>query len=167
MGKTAGTVAIIVGTIVVGFSPERWDKVILVLPRGHGIHINDLIGVALVAFGIALLWRSPGREDVYRDAVYNATPRSVQSGLGKGGPGQSRGRRWSERAVGGAQRNRCASGESAPGLPSPPGVMRQSIIGCSAAPTKRMVWGRAGYLYLQPGRGTRCGTEDMTRTEVS
>jgi hypothetical protein len=54
-----GAATIIVGTIAVGFSPERWDTVILVLPRGHGIHAHDLFGMALVAVGIALLWRSP------------------------------------------------------------------------------------------------------------
>jgi hypothetical protein len=64
LGKTIGAVAILVGTIVVGFSPERWDTVILELPRGHGIHTHDIIGLALVAIGIALLWRSPGREDM-------------------------------------------------------------------------------------------------------
>jgi len=59
MRKMMGAAAIVVGTIVVGFSPEQWDRVILVLPRGHGIHIHDLLGTALVAFGIALLWRAP------------------------------------------------------------------------------------------------------------
>ena len=54
-----GAVAILLGTIVVGFSPERWDRVILVLPRGHGIHTHDLLGMALVVFGVTLLWRSP------------------------------------------------------------------------------------------------------------
>lgn len=54
-----GAAAVIVGTIAVGFSPERWDTVILVPPRGHGIHVHDLFAMALVAVGIAVLWRSP------------------------------------------------------------------------------------------------------------
>ena len=51
------------GTIIVGFSPARWDTVILVLPRSHGIHIHDLVGTTLVALGTALLWRFPRPTD--------------------------------------------------------------------------------------------------------
>ena len=54
-----GAVAILVGTIVIGFSPERWDTVILELPRYHGIHTHDVLGMAFVVVGIALLWRGP------------------------------------------------------------------------------------------------------------
>ena len=62
-GKSIGAVAILVGAIVVGFSPERWENsVLLELPRGHGIHTHDVIGMALVVLGIALLWRAPMRK---------------------------------------------------------------------------------------------------------
>jgi len=51
--------AIVVGTALVGFNPNRWDLVILTLPRDHGIHIRDVVGVAFIAIGTAVLWRSP------------------------------------------------------------------------------------------------------------
>ena len=48
------------GAIVLGFDPNRWDYVVLDLPRGgHGIHVHDLYGAALVAVGTLLLWHSP------------------------------------------------------------------------------------------------------------
>jgi hypothetical protein len=56
--KITGAAAIVFGTIAVGFSPLRWDTVVLDLPRGHGIHAHDLIGIALVVLGITVLWRS-------------------------------------------------------------------------------------------------------------
>ena len=56
-----GAVAIVLGTVVVGFSPNRWDVVIATLPRGHGLHRTDVIGTALIALGIALLWFAPRR----------------------------------------------------------------------------------------------------------
>jgi hypothetical protein len=59
--KLIGVVAIVLGTVVVGFSPNRWDVVIATLPRGHGLHHTDVIGLALNALGIALLWRAPRR----------------------------------------------------------------------------------------------------------
>jgi hypothetical protein len=49
-------VAIMLGTAVVGFSPNRWDVVVLDLPRGHGIHLHDMLGSALIALGIAVFW---------------------------------------------------------------------------------------------------------------
>ena len=54
-----GVAAIVIGTVIIGFNPNRWDVVILTLPRGHGIHLHDVIGMTLIALGIALLWRSP------------------------------------------------------------------------------------------------------------
>jgi hypothetical protein len=56
MRKLVGVASIIVGTAVVGFSPNRWDVVVATLPRGHGIHLHDILGTALVALGTALLW---------------------------------------------------------------------------------------------------------------
>jgi len=55
-------VAIFVGAIVIGFNPNRWDVVILSLPRGHGIHLTDLVGMLLVTLGISLLWSWPRSE---------------------------------------------------------------------------------------------------------
>jgi hypothetical protein len=53
--------AILVGTTIVGFSPARWDTVVLVLPRRHGVHVHDVIGTVLVIFGTAALWRLSAR----------------------------------------------------------------------------------------------------------
>jgi hypothetical protein len=58
LARIAATLSIVVGTLIVGFSPNRWDYVVLALPRGHGIHSHDLIGAAFVAIGITLFWRS-------------------------------------------------------------------------------------------------------------
>jgi hypothetical protein len=49
----------VIGTALVGFSPERWDVVVATLPRGHGIHLNDIFGGGLIAFGTFVLWFSP------------------------------------------------------------------------------------------------------------
>ena len=57
MLRLVGVAAIVVGTGVVGFSPNRWDVVVATLPRGHGLHLNDILGTALIVLGIALLWR--------------------------------------------------------------------------------------------------------------
>ena len=54
-----GVVAIVTGTVIVGFSPNRWDVVIATLPRGHGIHSTDVIGTACIVLGVAALWFSP------------------------------------------------------------------------------------------------------------
>jgi len=55
-----GAVAIVCGAIVIGFDPNRWDAVLMNLPRGgHGIHVTDVVGMALVVLGIAVLWVSP------------------------------------------------------------------------------------------------------------
>jgi hypothetical protein len=58
LARIAATLAIAVGTVIVGFSPNRWDRVVVDLPRGHGIHLHELIGVAFIAFGVAVFWRS-------------------------------------------------------------------------------------------------------------
>ena len=60
LGRVMGVVAIVVGTIAIGFNPNRWDIVILDLPRGgHGIHLHDVVGVILVTLGISVLWLLP------------------------------------------------------------------------------------------------------------
>jgi hypothetical protein len=51
-------VAVFVGAAVVAFSPNRWDTVILDLPRGHGIHLHDVLGIAFITLGVVGLWRS-------------------------------------------------------------------------------------------------------------
>jgi hypothetical protein len=51
-------VSIFLGTAIVGFDPDRLDRVIVVLPRAHGIHSHDVIGLVLVTLGTVVLWRS-------------------------------------------------------------------------------------------------------------
>jgi hypothetical protein len=55
LARGMGVVAIFVGAVILAFDPNRWDAVILELPRAHGIHLHDLAGMMLVALGIALL----------------------------------------------------------------------------------------------------------------
>jgi hypothetical protein len=60
VARVTGAVSIFVGAIITGFNPNRWDRVILDLPRqSHGIHVTDVIGIALVTIGVAILWRAP------------------------------------------------------------------------------------------------------------
>jgi hypothetical protein len=59
LARIAATLTIVVGTLIVGFSPNRWDYVVMGLPRGHGIHAHDLVGVTFIAIGVALFWRRP------------------------------------------------------------------------------------------------------------
>ena len=54
------------GAVAIGFDPNRWDSVnrwdpvIVGLPRGgHGIHVTDVVGITLITIGVVLLWRSP------------------------------------------------------------------------------------------------------------
>jgi hypothetical protein len=56
-----GVLAVACGTIVVGFNPARFDTVLVDVPvrSGHGVHVHDLLGVALVTLGTALLLLSP------------------------------------------------------------------------------------------------------------
>jgi uncharacterized protein YjeT (DUF2065 family) len=58
LARIAATLAIVVGTLIVGFNPDRWDYVVMGLPRGHGIHLHELIGVVFIAAGIAVFWHS-------------------------------------------------------------------------------------------------------------
>jgi hypothetical protein len=51
-------VAVAVGTVLIGFNSNRMDPVFLTLPRGHGLHVRDALGVVLITFGTALLWRA-------------------------------------------------------------------------------------------------------------
>lgn len=59
MARVAALITIAAGVAVVGFSPNRWDEVILVLPRGHGLHAHDVVGAVLVAIGVLTLWHVP------------------------------------------------------------------------------------------------------------
>jgi hypothetical protein len=59
MARVMGVVAIVAGTVLVGWDPERLDAVILTLPRGHGIHLHDVVGMTLVTLGIVVLCWSP------------------------------------------------------------------------------------------------------------
>jgi len=56
-----GIVAVALGTAIVGFNPTRFDKVLFAVPvrTGHGVHVHDLIGLALVTLGVLLLWFIP------------------------------------------------------------------------------------------------------------
>ena len=51
-------VAVYAGAALIGFNPNRWDAVVLILPRGHGIHLRDMIGVGFLTLGVIVLWRS-------------------------------------------------------------------------------------------------------------
>jgi hypothetical protein len=58
LARIAATLSIAVGTLIVGFNPNRWDYVVIDLPRGgHGIHLHELVGVAFIAIGVALFWQ--------------------------------------------------------------------------------------------------------------
>jgi hypothetical protein len=56
--RAAAVVAIFSGAIIVGFNPNRWDRVILELPRNHGIHIHEAIGMVLITLGVLALLRA-------------------------------------------------------------------------------------------------------------
>jgi uncharacterized protein YjeT (DUF2065 family) len=59
MVRVMGVIAIVAGTVIVGFDPKRFDSVILTLPRGHGLHLHDVVGAALITLGVVVLWWSP------------------------------------------------------------------------------------------------------------
>jgi hypothetical protein len=54
-----GAAVVFFGAVLMAFDPLRWDIVILSLPRHHGIHLTDFVGVVLVMLGVAVLWRAP------------------------------------------------------------------------------------------------------------
>lgn len=57
--RVLAVAAVFVGAVIVGFNPDRWDTVILAFPvGGHGIHLHDAIGMALITLGVIVLWRS-------------------------------------------------------------------------------------------------------------
>ena len=61
MSRSLGAVGIIAGAVLIGFDPNRWDFVLMTLPRGHGIHIGDVLGMLLIAAGITILWFAPAQ----------------------------------------------------------------------------------------------------------
>jgi hypothetical protein len=60
--RLIGAIATVAGVVVAGFDPNRFDRVLVALPRGHGVHTHDVLGVVLVAIGITLLWLAPPRK---------------------------------------------------------------------------------------------------------
>ena len=61
VSRSLGAVGVIVGAVLIGFNPNRWDLILVTLPRGHGIHIRDVLGMLLIAAGITMLWKAPAR----------------------------------------------------------------------------------------------------------
>ena len=61
VSRMLGAVGIIAGAILIGFDPDQWDVVVATLPRGHGIHVRDLVGMVFIAAGIMVLWHAPSR----------------------------------------------------------------------------------------------------------
>jgi hypothetical protein len=61
VSRSLGVVGVIVGAVLIGFNPNRWDVILVTLPRGHGIHIRDVVGMLLIAAGITMLWKAPAR----------------------------------------------------------------------------------------------------------
>jgi hypothetical protein len=61
LNRALGAIGILAGAILIGFNPNRWDVVLATLPRGHGIHVRDLVGMLLVGAGILALWHAPPR----------------------------------------------------------------------------------------------------------
>jgi hypothetical protein len=63
LGRLLAVLSIFIGTAIVGFDPNPFDptrvnRVILVLPGEHGIHLHDVLGTGLVTLGTVVLWRS-------------------------------------------------------------------------------------------------------------
>jgi hypothetical protein len=64
VARLLGAAAVFLGGIIIGFNPNDWDPVLLGLPRGgHGIHVTDLVGIAILTIGVVLLWRAAARRD--------------------------------------------------------------------------------------------------------
>jgi hypothetical protein len=61
VSRILGAAGIVAGAILIGFNPDRWDVVVATLPRGHGIHVRDLVGMMFIAAGILVLWHAPSR----------------------------------------------------------------------------------------------------------
>jgi hypothetical protein len=61
MTTILGVGAILFGAVLLAFDPSRWDVVVLDLPRGHGVHSHDILGMAFVALGIVALLSVPRR----------------------------------------------------------------------------------------------------------
>ena len=62
MQRWLGTGLILVGVAVLVLDADRWDVTVVSVSRGHGIHLSDLIGLALVLSGIVALWRAAPAE---------------------------------------------------------------------------------------------------------
>ena len=54
--------AIVTGVVVLGLDVTRFDSVVETISPGHGLHLSDVVGSTLVAFGIVLMWFAPPRD---------------------------------------------------------------------------------------------------------
>jgi hypothetical protein len=52
--RSLGAIGVVVGAVLIGFN-------LVTLPRGHGIHVRDVVGMLLIGAGIAMLWKAPAR----------------------------------------------------------------------------------------------------------
>lgn len=65
--RLAGVIVILVGTTVIDSGHWPHDghmphDIFLTLPRGHGIHVTDALGMLIIVLGIAVLWRATARQ---------------------------------------------------------------------------------------------------------
>jgi hypothetical protein len=59
LARVVGVIAVYFGAAIIGFNPTG-DPVLLSFPlAGHGIHLTDVLGLAVTTIGIVLLWTSP------------------------------------------------------------------------------------------------------------
>ena len=60
--RVLGVLAIVTGVVVLGLDVTRFDSVVETISPGHGLHLSDVVGSTLVAFGIVLMWFAPPRD---------------------------------------------------------------------------------------------------------
>jgi len=54
-----GAAPIVAGTILINGEGVVRDPVFLTLPRAHGIHVTDVVGMTIVLAGVVVYWCAP------------------------------------------------------------------------------------------------------------